>query len=196
MQPKAKPGDDKAGKGGKPAPMGDKSPMENSKDGADKGNGPPQGKNKPMTDKKEPGNSGPGNHHENQPEEKITPDKSINPATPEKPVKQKASVLQLRKFLEAVDPKVLADAKVDPAKWKQLEEQARKYLKDHPPSDGKETLAGSREGPLNNTAGKFSNKAGQTTPEDSDYGGRALPPPGYRDPYKEFTKLLNKPDGK
>jgi hypothetical protein len=92
-----------------------------------------------------------------------------------------------------VDPKVLADAKVDPAKWKQLEDQARKYLKDHPPTDAKETLAGSRQSPLNNTAGKVSNSAGQTPTADSDNGGRALPPPGYRDTYKEFTKELSKP---
>ena len=59
-------------------------------------------------------------------------------------------------------------------------------------------MAGSRQGPLTNTAGQVSNKAGQTAPDDSDGDGRAKPPPGYRDPYKEFTKELSKPspDGK
>jgi hypothetical protein len=194
MEPKEKPGDDKAGKGGEPSPMGAKTPMDNPKEGADKGNGQTQGKKKPMTDKTAPGQSGPGNKHtNNRPDEKVAEEPSSKPATPEKPVEQNASVLQLRKFLEAVDPKVLADAKVDPAKWKQLEDQARKYLKDHPPTDAKETLAGSRQSPLNNTAGKVSNSAGQTPTADSDNGGRALPPPGYRDTYKEFTKELSKP---
>ena len=94
---------------------------------------------------------------------------------------------------------MLDDAKTDPAKWKQLEEQARKYLKDHPPVDAKETLAGSRQGPLNSITGKVSNSAGQTPTGDPDGGGRAPPPPGYRDTYKEFTKELGKqrpPDGK
>jgi hypothetical protein len=182
MEPKEKPADDK-------------SPPNNPKGGTDKGDGQPQDKKNP-TDKKGPGQSGPGNHTNSHPDEKVADDTLSKPPTPEKPVEQKASVLQLRKFLEAVDPKVLDDAKADPAKWKQLEDQARKYLKDHPPADAKETLAGSRQGPLNSTAGRVSNSAGQTATDDPDNGGRALPPPGYRDPYKEFTKQLLRPDGK
>jgi len=197
MEPKNKPGDEKTGKGADPSPMDDKNPMDNPKGGTDKSDGQPQDKNNPMTNKKGPGQSGPGKHTDSHPDEKVPDDKTAKPATPEKPVEQKASVLQLRKFLEAVDPKVLDDAKADPAKWKQLEAQARKYLKDHPPTDAKETLAGQhKNSPLNSTVGKVSNSAGQTATDDPDNGGRALPPPGYRDPYKEFTKQLARPDGK
>ncbi len=199
MEPKDKPGGEKAGKGGEPSPMGNKTPMETLKEGKEKGEGQAQDKKDPMTNKKGPGQSGPGTHNDNPPDEKVAAEPPSKPATPEKPVEQNASVLQLRKFLEAVGPKVLDDAKADPAKWKQLEDQARKYLKDHPPTDDKKTLTGSRQGPLTNTAGKVSNSAGQTPPDDADDGGRAQPPPGYRDTYEEFTKELSKqrlPNGK
>ncbi len=198
-EPKNKPDGDKAGKGGEPSPMDDKTPRDTPKEGPDKGKGQPQGKNEPTTDKKGPGQSGPGNHNDKLPDEKIADQQPPQPATPEKPVEQNASVLQLRKFLEAVDPKVLDDAKTDPAKWKQLEEEARKYLKDHPPADAKETLAGLRQGPLPSTTGKVSNSTGQTPTDDPDGDGRPMPPPGYRDTYKEFTKEISKqrtPDGK
>ena len=190
---------EKTGKNGEPAPMGDKTPMDTPKGDKEKDAGQPPDKKNPMTDKKAPGKSGPGDQRDKNPDEEAPENKSAIPASPEKPVEQKASVLQLRKFLEAVGPKALDDAKADPAKWKQLEEQARKYLKDHPPTGDKETLAGSRQGPLNSTAGRVSNSAGQTPTDDADGDGRALPPPGYRDTYKEFTKELSKqrqPDGK
>ena len=67
----------------------------------------------------------------------------------------------------------------------------RKVL-EHAVTDGKEDLAGPQHGgPLNSTVGKTSNPNGQGPTDDPNNGGRAQPPPGYREPYKEFTKLLS-----
>ena len=59
-------------------------------------------------------------------------------------------------------------------------------------TDGKDNLAGPQHGgPLPSTVGKASDPNGQGPNDDPNNGGRALPPPGYREPYKEFTKLLS-----
>lgn len=104
----------------------------------------------------------------------------------------KAAVLQLQKFLDTVDKKVLQDAQRDPMAMKKLQEEARKWLAEHPPEGDNGTSAGPQQGgPLGSTAGHRSNADGKTATDDPDNGGRPLPPPGYRDPYKEFTKLLS-----
>ncbi len=89
-----------------------------------------------------------------------------------------------------MDKKVLEDAERDPAAMKKLQEEARKWLAEHPPEGDGGPSARSRAA-LGSTIGHRSNPDGKTATDDPDNGGRPLPPPGYRDPYKEFTKLLS-----
>lgn len=194
---KQPPSESKTGMGGDPPPTAKDNPKDGGAKGETKGDGQPKGDKPPKGDGKEttpgeakggPGNGGLTRHGDpNRADAAAAP-----PATPETPVEQKASVLQLRKFLDTVDKKVLADAKRDPLAMKKLQEEAAKWLAEHPPEGDGETPAGPQQGgSLGSTAGHKSNPDGKAATDDPDAGGRPLPPPGYRDPYKEFTKLLS-----
>ena len=90
-----KPGDEKSGKGGEPLPMGDKTPMDNPKEGTDKGKGQPQARRIRWT-RRDRGKGGRAITTTSLTMRK-SPDKPPQPATPETPVEQMPSVLQLRK---------------------------------------------------------------------------------------------------
>ncbi len=194
---KAPPSENKTGKDGDPNATAKDNPKDGGANGETKGDGQPKGGNPSMGDGKAttPGEAkgGPGNGGLNRHGDTSTVDNSAAPpATPETPVKQKASVLQLRKFLDTVDKKVLADARRDPLAMKKLQEDAAKWLAEHPPQDNGGGPVGPQQGgALGSTAGRKSNPDGKAAVDDPDAGGRPLPPPGYRDPYKEFTKLLS-----
>jgi len=194
---KEPPSESKTGTGGDPSPTAKDNPMDGGSKGETKGDGQPMGGKPPMGEGKAttPGEAkgGPGNGGLTRHGDPNTADNTAAPpAKPETPVEQKASVLQLRKFLDTVDKKVLADAKRDPLAMKKLQEEAAKWLAEHPPEGDGETPAGPQQGgALGSTAGHKSSPDGKNATDDPDAGGRPLPPPGYRDPYKEFTKLLS-----
>ena len=86
---------------------------------------------------------------------------------------------------------MLADAKRDPLAMKKLQEERESGWR-NTRRRATATPAGPQQGgSLGSTAGHKSNPDGKTATGDPDAGGRPLPPPGYRDPYKEFTKLLS-----
>jgi hypothetical protein len=151
---------------------------------SDPKNAPPP----PATPKFGPGNGSDENRH-GEPPPNVT---QATPPTPEKPVAQKASTLQLLKFYEAVPKDVLKDALLDPEKRKALEDAMRNYLAKHPASDDKDNLTDPQHGGLlPNTVGKTSGPDAKGSTDDPNNGGRPQPPPEYRGPYKDFTKLLS-----
>jgi hypothetical protein len=188
-----KTGDDKGGQTtAKDNPPPD--PMNDTAKGQSKGDGQPKDGN-PMHDqapppglvKEGPGNGGRTGHSVNPPAQ----DAHSPPPRPETPEAQRASALQLLKFYEAVPKDVLKDALLDPEKLKALEEAARNYWAKHTDGGPENPSAPQHGGTLpGGLAGKTSTPGGQPPTDDPNNGGRPLPPPGYRDPYKEFTKLL------
>ena len=101
-------------------------------------------------------------------------------------------MLQLRKFLDSRAEGRAEGRQADPAMSGKPWKRARKYWRStRPTAQRRRWPARSRAAPLGSTAGKVSNPDGKTPTDDPDNGGRPLPPPGYRDPYKEFTKLLS-----
>ena len=173
--------------GDDPSPVGKETPPDDPKNdvakGETKGDGQPPDKHGPTGDNKEttpgeakggPGNGArPGTATPRRPTTRTAP-----PATPEKPVEQKASVLQLRKFLDTVDKKVLEDAKRDPAAMKKLQEEARKWLAEHPPGRRRRARSARQQGGASAARpASRSNPDGKTATDDPDNGGRPLPPP-------------------
>ena len=166
-------------------------PQQGEKKGESKGDGKPpkdddpmkpkQPETPPATGKSRLGPGEPGPHdgsRSNDPE---------NPPKPEAPLAQPKNLLQLYNFWQRVPKDVLKDVQADPEQRKILEQAA---------TNGKEELPGTQHGgPLNSTVGKTSNPNGQGPTDDPNNGSRAQPPPEYRGPYKDFTKLLS-PGGK
>lgn len=161
-------------------------PNKDEKPGESKGDGqPPKGADTtkqqpptpPGTPRNRPGAGQPGPVNDGQ------PDKPDEPRKPETPLTQPKTLLQLYNFWQRVPKDVLKDVEADPAQRRLLEQAA---------VEDKDNLADPLHGgPLNATAGKTSNPKDQTANDDPNNGGRALPPPGYREPYKDFTKLLS-----
>jgi hypothetical protein len=102
---------------------------------------------------------------------------------------KKASMLQLRRFREAVDDKVLKDAGLSREQFQQLQDYLEKKVEAPEtllPSTGRSTLptVGARQ----------PRPAGTGTAGDLNNAGRAAPPPGYLDVIREFQKQVNAPD--
>ena len=132
-KPKEPPSESKTGKGGDPSPTAKDNPKDGEAKGETKGDGQPKDGKPPTGDGKAttPGEAkgGPGNGGLTRHGDPNTADNpAAPPAKPETPVEQKASVLQLRKFLDTVDKKVLADAKRDPLAMKKLQEEAAQVV--------------------------------------------------------------------
>ena len=111
------------------------------------------------------------------------PNNPQNPNKPETPLAQPNTILQLYNFWQRVPKDVLKDVLADGSQQEVVERGATGGK-----DDGFHPLHG---GPLPSTVGTVSNPNGQGPNDDANNGGRPLPPPGYREPYKDFTKLLS-----
>jgi hypothetical protein len=101
---------------------------------------------------------------------------------------KKASMLQLRRFHEAVDDKVLQDAGLTREQFQQLQDYLEKKAQAPetlPPSSGNSTLP---------TVGvRQPRPASGGTASDLNNGGRSVAPPGYGDLIRQFQKEVNTP---
>jgi hypothetical protein len=102
---------------------------------------------------------------------------------------QRATTLQLRKILEAVDPKVLKDAGI-------TEEQYREFLKNYADKivrdeQKKETLPPSQRGKMGSIGGTRENPGAKADPTTPSGPSRAKAPPGYEEPLKNLQRDLN-----
>jgi collagen type III alpha len=101
---------------------------------------------------------------------------------------KKASMLQLRRFHEAVDDKVLQDAGLTREQFQELQDYLEKKVQAPetlPPSTGSSTLP---------TVGvRTPRPAGTDTAGDLNNGGRSVLPPGYGDVIRQFQKEVNTP---
>jgi hypothetical protein len=106
----------------------------------------------------------------------------------EKPLPSRAGMMQLDDFRKRVDKNVLDDAKMSPEEFQRFLKDYEDLLKRQTAAPkGKEVLPGVKHGgPLPSSGGR--QIKGQGKGGDVQGGGRALPPPGYRDAYAEFLR--------
>jgi hypothetical protein len=117
------------------------------------------------------------------------------PGKGDKPGPHRPSMLQLEEFKKLVDKKVLKDAKLSEAEYQRFlkaYEEAARHQKDFKvpdqPSDSGPRIS------LPSVSG--SSKPPDSSTDDLRGDGRALPPPAYRDAYREFTKQFSRPPEK
>ena len=99
----------------------------------------------------------------------------------------KASMLQLREFIKAVDPKVLKDAGMTPEQWRTFLEQYAERARVEEQAN-KETLPPPMTAsPLPGNGGVREKPDVKQDPNAPSSGSRSQPPPSYRDAYKRLT---------
>jgi hypothetical protein len=127
------------------------------------------------------------------PEENLLKPEDPTPTPPvpkgNKPRDDKATTLQLQKFMDAIDKKTLQRAGL-------TEEQWRAFVKQYEDLAKREDAAPQNKGPLVGTGGTRTNPGAKSNPNDPAAAGRTQPPPGYRDAWGKFTRDLSTPDEK
>jgi hypothetical protein len=113
------------------------------------------------------------------------------PATKDnKPRDDKATTLQLQKFMDAIDKKTLQKAGITEEQWRAFAKQYEDLAK------REEAAAPQNKGPLVGTGSTRTNPGAKSNPNDPGAAGRTQPPPGYRDAWGKFTRDLSTPDEK
>lgn len=112
------------------------------------------------------------------------------PAAKEKPVRSRPSAMQLEEFRKKVDPQVLKDAKMSKEQYEQFLRDYAELAKRQEAGRGDVEAPAGRSGPMANMGGKVIKPAAGAKSDDVRGGGRAKPPPEYRDAYKEFLQKL------
>jgi hypothetical protein len=194
------------------------SPMQGEKRGDNKGPGkggsqgegatgqpmPPEGQNQngpgqaKGNGKGTPGNQpGVGLPGERQPGDPAPPSTDQGPSAERStPRASRASVEQLERFKNKVDKDVLKDLKMS-------EEDYRRFLQAYEEMVQRQAAekAGPEEGALPggpstlpSTGSRRARPEGAKPGTDTGAGGRALPPPPYRDAYRKFTEKIASPD--
>ena len=179
--------DGKSGQGkdgmGKGDPMG-------KEDGMEKGNNMGKG-GRPSDDN--PGQGGKDGRPANDTPGKANPDGKKSPDAASEENKRKAVEAQIENYKKLINPDVLKDAKMSPEDLQRfLQEKKRRVQQELGLKDLDNTPAGLGKGPSLGGQ-RYQSGAGQAAP-DTRAGNQALPPPSYRDAYKEFTKKLAKPE--
>jgi hypothetical protein len=142
----------------------------------------------------DPGNGAPGDRStagRGSPNDPLPP-----PGNGGKPSTHRPSMLQLEEFKKKVDKKVLEDAKLseeDYRRFLKAYEEAARRQKDTPRAD--RPPEATTPTPLPSMRGQARDPTVRT-PDDLRGEGRALPPPAYRDAYREFTKQFSRPPEK
>jgi hypothetical protein len=111
---------------------------------------------------------------------------------PSKPREHRAAQMQLEDFMKKVDKKVLKDAGVSEEAWKKYLEARRKQLStpDVPRADTPANPQQATKLPSIGPRPIQPAASGQTS--DAHAPDRGQPPPGYRDPFREFTRKMSK----
>jgi hypothetical protein len=139
-----------------------------------------------------PGEGAPG---ERQPGEPSPPGADPRPESA-KPLPSRASVEQLERFKKKVDKDVLKDLKMSEEDYRRFlkayEEMARREAAEKPSPD--EGAAPGAPSALPSTGSRRVRPDGAKPGTDVGAGGRALPPPPYRDAYRKFTEKIAGPD--
>jgi hypothetical protein len=180
------------GKGGKPGEGSTGQPMPPDDPNQ---NGPGQAKGKgdrPAGNR--PGEGVPGVRQPGEPGAQ-----EANPgAAPERsrPLGSRASVEQLERFKKKVDKDVLKDMKMseeDYRRFLQAYEEMAKRQQAEKPGPGEDATPG-EPSTLPSTGSRRVRPDGAKAGSDVGTGGRALPPPPYRDAYRKFTEKIAGPD--
>lgn len=98
--------------------------------------------------------------------------------------------------LKNVDKKVLEEAKLTPEDLEKIRKAREEWEKNRQATDKpRDNVVGpSTGGNLPNVGSGNPTPGGTVKPGDLPGGGRPQPPPAYRDPVKEFNKLISNPD--
>lgn len=198
-----KPGEEKKDEGKGKQPPGEAKPNPDGKPGSEgKGKEAGQGmppKDDPMGKPMPPGKSkGPGrrtatgkpgdDNATNTPAEGNDKDPT---GKGEKPSAHRASQLQLEEFEKKIDDKILKDAKMSRKQFEQFLKDYAELARRQPNPPTPERLPDpSTKGTLPSVGGRTIK--GDGTMDNPGGGGRAKPPPGYRDSYADFLRRLNK----
>jgi hypothetical protein len=110
---------------------------------------------------------------------------------PSKPRDHRAAQMQLEELLKKVDKNILKDAGVSEQEWKRYLEARRKQLS--PPEKPRpDTPAEPRQATKLPSIGGRTIQQSPSGPADTHGPDRGQPPPGYRDPYREFNRQMSK----
>jgi hypothetical protein len=184
------------GKGaGKPADQGEKTPgapMPPQRQGQN-GQGEAKGKGKHPAGN-QPGEGAPGPRRPSEPGAQDAGHEP--PVERSKPEASRASVEQLERFRKKVDKDVLKDMKMSEEDYRRFlkayEEMVERQGAGKPAADEDPAPGGASS--LPSTGSKRERPGAKGAANDGGTGGAALPPPPYRDAYREFTKKLATPD--
>jgi hypothetical protein len=117
------------------------------------------------------------------------------PNKPSKPREHRAAQMQLEDFMKKVDKKVLKDAGVSEEAWRKYIEARRKHLAP-PEAPRVETPANPQQAlKLPSIGGRPIQPAASGPSGDTHAPDRGQPPPGYRDPFREFSRQMLKKNG-
>jgi hypothetical protein len=118
-----------------------------------------------------------------------------NKVKPSKPEGSRAMQMQLDDFKKRIDKNILRDAKMSEKDLQQFLKDWQDLIRRKQADEKKEPLPGAqRTSPLRSTGSQRTGTAGSGTTDDVQGDGRPLPPPGYREARREFTRLLSEPD--
>ncbi len=180
------------GKGGEPGEgaAGQPTPPEGQKQ-----DGPGQAKGKGTRPAgNQPGEGAPGDRQPGDPDAR--PPNQGPPVERSRPLPSRASVEQLERFKNKVDKDVLKDLKMSEEDYRRFlqayEEMLKRQQAEKP--DAEEGAVPGAPGSLPSTGSRRVRPDGAKPGTDVGAGGRALPPPPYRDAYRKFTEKIATPD--
>lgn len=110
---------------------------------------------------------------------------------PAKPRRHSAAQMQLEELSKKVNKDILKDAGVSEEAWKKYLESKRKQLTPHPQPRPDTPSAPQQANKLPSMGGRTIQPSA-SGPGDTHGPDRGQPPPGYRDPFREFTKQMSK----
>jgi hypothetical protein len=133
---------------------------------------------------------------ERGPGERRTVPGAPTPERPFPPEAHRATQLQLERFKDKVDKDILKDARMSPEEYARfLASLKQRAQMQEAEARAQESLPGAKfGGPLPSSRGRSPGARSEGAPEDVIGSGRALPPPGYRDAYREFLRKVAEKD--
>jgi hypothetical protein len=123
----------------------------------------------------------------------LKPDDQTSPPPPDK--NEKATTLQLQKFIDAIDKKTLEKAGLTEEQWREFLKNYSNLAKREDPSAQEKPVDPKNGGPLRGTGGVRENPGTKGDTNDAK-AGKPKPPPGYRDALERFSRDVTSPDEK
>jgi collagen type III alpha len=138
----------------------------------------------------DPGNGRPGARTGTDRPPNANPGQAGQPSRPEA---HRPGVLQLDDIRNKVDKKVLEDAHMTEEDYRKFLDAYEKAMRNRKPTPRKEKPPDTKAGEPLPSFGGQAVKPAAGGKDDPGADAKALPPPAYRDAYREFTKQLSRP---